>query len=209
MGMCAVTCCCPPLCGVSSSAAGIVSCIAPRVPLHKAWWISSSLVLVAGLAVYIHLTFLCRDLTAYDLGHEPKNQTGLWVNASNLTDSDRPLWFARGCDWPATGLCEDNVDRLGKRAQSDFKDQIALVNYTKVHLGVAEKVSWSLSPLDYQGGNGCWSEGSGAYFGNGIMAALLMSIGASGLLISLIILIIQRTSGECCGRPLAPDYQTA
>lgn len=177
---------------------GVLSCVAPRTALHKAWVIGSSLLLLLGLGIYLHLTFACRDLTATSLGVEPENQTGLWVNGTaEVWRTATNQWYPRICDWPATGICDDFVDEEGARAQ----DQFVLVNFTERDLGIREKQPWSPSPLAYQG-FGCWSEGSGEYFLNGIVAAFAMAGGASALLVSSVVFGLKKTGNKCCGKPL-------
>jgi len=164
-----------------------------------------SVVLCCGFAVYLHMTFKCQELTAISLGHEPQNLTGFWFNNTN-NDADlysTNVWWPKMCSWPSTGICDDFVDSEGGRA----KEQFVLVNYTEKDLGTKEPESWSPSPLAYQG-YGCWSEGgsnAGAYFLNGIFAAFAMATGASALLVSAVVFILQKTVGTCCGKPLVDE----
>jgi len=202
--MCAVTCCCPPMCGLSSAASGVVSCLCPRMTLHLAWLLSFFVVLAVGLGLYIQLTFLCQAVTARDLGHVPENNTGIWVNNSlGATQYAKNQWFPRQCSWPSHGICDDFVDINGHSAQEMF----VLVNYTERNLGTAPPAPWSPSPLAYQG-SGCWSEGSSEYFGQGLLASLFMSVGASGLLVAAIVKALQKAGKRCCGKPLADDCET-
>ncbi|CAK0838220.1 unnamed protein product [Prorocentrum cordatum] len=198
MGMCAVTFCCPPACAGLTCVSGVLTCAKPTIVLHKVWLIGSSLLLLLGLGIYLHLTFACRDLTATSLGFEPENQTGVWVNATaQLPWTAAKLWLPRMCDFPTTGICDDFVDEEGARAQEQF----VLINFTERDLGIRERLPWSPSPLAYQG-FGCWSEGSGDFFFNGILAAFAMAAGASALLMSSVVFGLKRTGNSCCGRPL-------
>jgi len=140
MGMCAVTCCCPPMCAGASLASSVVASCAPRITLHPAWLLVSLASLLTGLGVYIDLTFKCQAVSAPWLGNEPVPGTGVWVNAS-----DPDVYIYAETHWlPQDGTHDGEV----------------LISATLWDRGQGEPPAWSLSPLAYQNAPS-WSEGSG------------------------------------------------
>ncbi|CAE8594949.1 unnamed protein product [Polarella glacialis] len=188
MGMCAMTFCCPPMCIASTIATSIPTCCAPRIALHPAWLVVAVVALVIGLGVYIDMTIKCTELTGRSLGWAPLEGTGVWVNGSlydwNMNSSEPfseppELWL------PPPGQGHDGE---------------VLVNFTKRDLGFLEPQAWSPFPTAYSG-KSCYSTQNGNYFGQGLIAAIFLSIGASLLSVSAVALLLKKTTGECCGRP--------
>eukprot|EP00931_Biecheleriopsis_adriatica_P093947 TRINITY_DN67665_c0_g1_i1.p1 TRINITY_DN67665_c0_g1~~TRINITY_DN67665_c0_g1_i1.p1 ORF type:complete len:207 (-),score=26.32 TRINITY_DN67665_c0_g1_i1:35-655(-) len=180
MGMCAVTVCCPPMCAGASIASSILVCCLPRIAILPIWIAVAAVALMIGLGVYLDLTFKCQAVSAPRLGNEPVPGTGVWINVS---DQDA-MRYAESIWYPPSGTRDGEV----------------LVNATIKDLGWGTPPPWSPSPLAYQSAP-CWSEGSGAYLVQGMAASFFMSVGAAGLLISLVTFVLKRTSGTCCGRP--------
>lgn len=179
MGMCCCVFLCPPLCAGGSCLASLPTYCAPRLALHPAWLIVGILILLGGVVAYVDLTFKCQEATQHSLGWVPVNGTGVWV--SNATD------FSWDTDvyWP-----QPDKGHEGE----------VLVNFTKEDLGISEPWSWSLSPFAYSG-SGCWSEGSGAHAGQGMLTALLLALGTALLVVAAVVKVVEKTCGTCCGRP--------
>eukprot|EP00928_Gymnodinium_smaydae_P013459 TRINITY_DN14905_c0_g4_i2.p1 TRINITY_DN14905_c0_g4~~TRINITY_DN14905_c0_g4_i2.p1 ORF type:complete len:209 (+),score=11.16 TRINITY_DN14905_c0_g4_i2:80-706(+) len=181
MGMCAVTICCPCMCVCASSAASIPSCFAPWIVLYRGWLLLALASIIVGFGTYIDLTFKCQAVSGPYLGQEPVNGTGVWVNASTFEG----FQYARSIYNPPPGSA-----RSGE----------VLINATLRDLGYGKK-AWSISPLAYQGAP-CWSEGNSAYFLQGLLCSLMLSVGAGMMLISLIVALVKKGGGTCCGHPI-------
>lgn len=209
MGMCAVTFFCPPMCCCSMAASSIAPCFVPWVAVHWAWLLAAAVALIIGLGLYIDMTIKCTALTGFSRGWAPVNGTGIWVNASLMQTS----WSgspAPGSGVPVFGngsLALGNASLMsGPPAFADVwwpqpgegHDGEVLVNFTKLDLGRALPRSWSPLPTAYSGA--CMSENSADYMGQGILAAIFLSNGASLLAVSAFAMVLKKTVGSCCGR---------
>lgn len=179
--MCAVTLCCPPILAASTLLASLPTYWFARAALHPVWWALGLIILVVGLGMYIDLTVKCRNTTSRWLGVLPVNGTGVLINASLPQPEGTPQWFGVGV--PAG---------------------MQLVNFTSNDLGYSTPIAWSPSPFGYEN-SPCWSEGMGAYFDYGIAISFCLSIGTALLLVSVVVKVLQKTVGTCCGRPILPE----
>jgi len=198
MGMCAVTCFCPCCCVAGTGLFSVPACCKPSLTFHPVWLVAAVVAFLAGLSVYVDLTFKCYDLWRPSCTWEPAAGTGVWV--SDPPDGSARMFITDSGVWlPRPG--EGHVGEI-------------LVNFTANETCTPHTKSWSLSPLAYEG-NGCWSEGgnsAGAYFNQGLFTSLLLSMGLSMLLMSACTKLSEKTQGGkcfCTGRDIYPPELAA
>lgn len=203
MGLCCCCFCTPVCCGVGSTVAVVGSCT-PRCSIHrnKIWIGTGGVFTIAGIIFYIVLTINCwnahvnRVILDYEMcnGTDGKLFRGSPTNGylpPGSSPTGRRLNFRPPSD---SGSCLSLKSKTCLRCQnfSYYWDPATEESNCRQpleclqHYKPVEAISYSLSPLHYQGGP-CWSMGTRGNnrSADGIGVAILLGVGVPMLIASL------------------------